>query len=55
MKFAEEVQKEQERLKELASFVAPLENPEGSQAAIGAFISLKFTTAVSFQSRWSFN
>jgi hypothetical protein len=55
MEFGEEVQKEQERLNELASFVAPLRSPEGSQAAIRDFISLKFATAVSFPSRWSFN
>jgi hypothetical protein len=47
MKFAEEVQKEQERLNQLSSFVAPLKSPEGPQAAIRDFISPKFATAVS--------
>jgi hypothetical protein len=60
MRFAEEVQTEQERLSELASFVAPHKRPsagqtgEGFQTAIGDFSSLKFATAVPFYSwKWS--
>ena len=56
MRFAEEVQTEQERLSELASFVAPHKRPsagqtgEGFQTAIGDFSSLKFATVVPFYS-----